>query len=70
MIWQSKFDAEAVANALPDATVLMGVPTFYVRLLALESFRSQNVDHMRVFICGSAPLTEQVFEEWETVTGH
>ena len=70
MIWQPKFDAEAVANALPNATVLMGVPTFYVRLLALESFRSQNVDHMRVFICGSAPLTEQVFEEWEAVTGH
>ena len=70
MIWQPKFDAEAVAAALPQATVLMGVPTFYVRLLGLESFRSQDVSHMRVFICGSAPLTEQVFEEWESVTGH
>lgn len=70
MIWLPKFDAEDVAAALPDATVLMGVPTFYVRLLDLPGFAAQSTDHMRVFICGSAPLTEQVFEEWREVTGH
>ena len=70
MIWQSKFDAAEVAAALPDATVLMGVPTFYVRLLDLPGFAAQSMDHMRVFICGSAPLTEPVFEEWHEVTGH
>ncbi|MEM7079927.1 MAG: AMP-binding protein [Pseudomonadota bacterium] len=70
MIWMPRFDAAEVASALPDATVLMGVPTFYIRLLGIEDFPQQSLEHMRVFICGSAPLTPQVFDEWEARTGH
>ncbi len=70
MVWLAKFSAEAVMAALPQCTVMMGVPTFYTRLLAQPEFPSQSLAHMRVFICGSAPLTEQVFTEWEARTGH
>ncbi len=66
----AKFDAERVQAALARCTVMMGVPTFYVRLLALPGFAEQDLSHVRVFICGSAPLTEQVFEQWQFVTGH
>jgi malonyl-CoA/methylmalonyl-CoA synthetase len=69
MVWLPKFDASVVAQQLHAATVLMGVPTFYVRLLALPEFAQQSVAHVRVFICGSAPLTEQVFTEWADTTG-
>lgn len=66
----AKFDTERVLAALPRCTVMMGVPTFYVRLLAHPGFAEQDLSHMRVFICGSAPLTEQVFNQWQVVTGH
>ena len=66
------FDAETVAGLLPEATVLMGVPTFYTRLLGLDEqrFNRETVAGMRLFISGSAPLTEQTFDEFETRTGH
>ena len=70
MIFLEKFDASEVMARLPDATVMMGVPTFYTRLLDRSELTSDRVAHMRVFICGSAPLTEQTFEEWEQRTGH
>ena len=70
MVWLPKFDAQRVQQQLSQCTVMMGVPTFYTRLLADEDFPRQPLDHMRVFICGSAPLTEQVFEAWEQRTGH
>ncbi len=70
MVWLPKFDAKEVMAQLPHCTVMMGVPTFYSRLLAQPEFPSAPLDHMRVFICGSAPLTEQVFEEWYARTGH
>ena len=70
MQWLSKFDAQAVMSALPNSTVMMGVPTFYVRLLAASEFKELPLAHMRLFICGSAPLTAQVFRQWEEVTGH
>jgi malonyl-CoA/methylmalonyl-CoA synthetase len=70
MVWLPKFNAQQVMSLLPQCTVMMGVPTFYSRLLALPEFPLQPLDHMRVFICGSAPLTEQVFSEWEARTGH
>ncbi|MAA49833.1 MAG: malonyl-CoA synthase [Gammaproteobacteria bacterium] len=70
MIFLEKFDASEVMARLPDATVMMGVPTFYTRLLGRSELTSDRVAHMRVFICGSAPLTEQTFEEWEQRTGH
>ncbi len=70
MRWMDKFDAARAQQALSDCTVMMGVPTFYTRLLALEDFPSVDLDHMRLFVCGSAPLTEQVFEQWQSRTGH
>ena len=70
MIFLQKFDASEVMARLPDATVMMGVPTFYTRLLGRSELTPDRVAHMRVFICGSAPLTEQTFEEWEQRTGH
>ena len=70
MIFLEKFDASEVMARLPNATVMMGVPTFYTRLLDRSELTLDRVAHMRVFICGSAPLTEQTFEEWEQRTGH
>ncbi len=70
MIFLEKFEASQVMARLPDATVMMGVPTFYTRLLDRQDLNPAYVAHMRVFICGSAPLTEQTFGEWEQRTGH
>ena len=69
MIFHSKFVAEDVFAALPDCTVLMGVPTFYNRLLQQPGLNREHVSNVRVFICGSAPLTEQTFAAWEQATG-
>ncbi|MBM4205972.1 MAG: AMP-binding protein [Gammaproteobacteria bacterium] len=70
MIWLPKFVAAQTLAALKDATVLMGVPTFYTRLLAEPGLNRRCVKHMRVFISGSAPLTPQTFAEFEQRTGH
>ena len=70
MIWLPRFDDKAVVEALPHATVMMGVPTFYVRLLENPAFTRQVAGHMRLFICGSAPLLESTFEAFEARTGH
>ena len=70
MIFHSNFVAENVLAALPDCTVLMGVPTFYTRLLQQPELTRERTRNVRVFICGSAPLTEQTFAAWEQMTGH
>ncbi len=70
MIFLPQFDASAVIDALPQATVMMGVPTFYTRLLARDDFTQQTCAGVRLFISGSAPLTEQTFAAWEARTGH
>ena len=70
MVFMPKFDAAAVLQHLPRCTVLMGVPTFYTRLLGESGLTKDRMAHIRVFICGSAPLTEQTFAEWESRTGH
>ena len=70
MYWLNKFDVAEVEQALPHCSVMMGVPTFYTRLLAEQEFPRFSLDHVRVFICGSAPLTEQTFDSWEQRTGH
>jgi malonyl-CoA/methylmalonyl-CoA synthetase len=70
MIFHSKFVAEDVLAALPDCTVLMGVPTFYTRLLQQPELSREQTRNVRVFVCGSAPLTEQTFAAWEQATGH
>lgn len=70
MVFLPRFDADAVIGHLPRSTVMMGVPTFYTRLLARESFTADTSRGMRLFISGSAPLAAQTFAEFETRTGH
>jgi malonyl-CoA/methylmalonyl-CoA synthetase len=69
MVWLDKFEDAAVIAALPRATVMMGVPTFYTRLLANPAFTRESTAHMRLFISGSAPLLESTFAEFEARTG-
>ena len=69
-IFLPRFNADALMRFLPQATVMMGVPTFYSRLLGHPDFRRGHCAGMRLFICGSAPLTTQVFQAWEARTGH
>ncbi len=70
MIWFSKFDARAVIARLPDATVFMGVPTLYVRLLAEPALTREACRHMRLFISGSAPLLVETFDSFRERSGH
>jgi malonyl-CoA/methylmalonyl-CoA synthetase len=70
MIWLAKFDPRLVIQKLPEATVFMGVPTLYVRLLAEPGLTKEAARHMRLFIAGSAPLLIETFAEWQTRTGH
>ena len=70
MIWLSKFDPKLVVRKLPEATVFMGVPTLYVRLLAEPGLTKEAVRTMRLFIAGSAPLLIETFNEWRARTGH
>lgn len=69
MLWLEKFDDAEVLAALPRATVMMGVPTFYTRLLANPAFTREAATHVRVFISGSAPLLESTFAEFAQRTG-
>lgn len=68
-IFMSKFDADDIHGYMPDATVLMGVPTFYVRLLETEGLGKASVN-MRLFVSGSAPLLAETHDRWRKVTGH
>ena len=65
-----RFDADACIEWLPRCTVMMGVPTFYTRLLAHPTFTQEACAGMRLFISGSAPLTEQTFQAFADRTGH
>ncbi|RYF81821.1 MAG: malonyl-CoA synthase [Comamonadaceae bacterium] len=70
MIWFGKFDPKRVVARLPDATVFMGVPTLYVRMLAEPALSARQCEEMRLFIAGSAPLLIETFQEWQKRTGH
>jgi malonyl-CoA/methylmalonyl-CoA synthetase len=70
MIWLSKFDPKVVVSRLPEATVFMGVPTLYVRLLAERGLTREACATMRLFLAGSAPLLIETFNEWQSRTGH
>ena len=70
MIWMAKFDPKFVIAKMPEATVFMGVPTLYVRLLAEPGLTQQVARNMRLFIAGSAPLLIETFTEWQQRTGH
>jgi malonyl-CoA/methylmalonyl-CoA synthetase len=65
-----KFDVEELLRLMPRATVMMGVPTFYVRLLQHPGLTKQATAHMRLFVSGSAPLLAETHLEWEARTGH
>ena len=69
MVWLPKFEDAAVLAGLARATVMMGVPTFYTRLLANPAFTKEAAAHIRVFISGSAPLLESTFAAFEARTG-
>ena len=70
MIWLPRFDPQQVARHLPRATVFMGVPTFYTRLLDEPSFDREACRNIRLFVSGSAPLSEKTFDEFIARTGH
>ena len=70
VIFLPRFEAGEVLARLPEATVMMGVPTFYTRLLNHPELDLDRCAGMRLFISGSAPLTEQTFRAWEQRTGH
>jgi len=70
MIWFGRFDPRATVARLPEATVFMGVPTLYVRMLGEPALTREQCRHMRLFISGSAPLLMETFQQWRERTGH
>jgi malonyl-CoA/methylmalonyl-CoA synthetase len=70
MIFLPRFEADAVLDLLPRATIFMGVPTYYVRLLASPRLSPELCRGMRLFISGSAPLSRETFEGFRERTGH
>jgi malonyl-CoA/methylmalonyl-CoA synthetase len=70
MIFQPRFDAERIVAALPRATSLMGVPTFYARLIDHPGLTRERTAHMRLFVSGSAPLLAETHARWRDKTGH
>ena len=65
-----KFDPEQILQFIPHSTVMMGVPTYYVRLLAQQELTQALCGHMRLFISGSAPLLTETFHSFQERTGH
>lgn len=70
LLFLPAFDPAAVCDVLPQATTMMGVPTFYVRLLAYPGFTRAVAAHMRLFISGSAPLSPETHRAFEARCGH
>ncbi|MEI9406094.1 malonyl-CoA synthase [Mesorhizobium argentiipisi] len=70
MLFERKFDPAHVISLLPRATALMGVPTFYVRLLQQDGLAREAAKTIRVFISGSAPLLAETHKAWRERTGH
>jgi malonyl-CoA/methylmalonyl-CoA synthetase len=70
MLWLAKFDPKAVIARLPRASVFMGVPTLYTRLLAEPGLTREACAHMRLFISGSAPLLKETFDAFRERSGH
>jgi malonyl-CoA/methylmalonyl-CoA synthetase len=70
MIFLPKFDPELIIKLMARATVMMGVPTFYTRLLQSPALTKEATAHMRLFVSGSAPLLADTHREWMARTGH
>ena len=69
ILFLKKFDAQQVLSLLPKATVMMGVPTFYTRLLDQPGFTAASAANMRLFVSGSAPLLAETNKEFQQRTG-
>ena len=69
VIFLDRFDTKRIIKELPNSTVMMGVPTFYVRLLRDNEFNKEKCSNMRLFISGSAPLLPETFYSFESLTG-
>jgi malonyl-CoA/methylmalonyl-CoA synthetase len=70
MIFLNKFDPDRIIKLMARSTVMMGVPTFYTRLLQNPALTRESTSHMRLFISGSAPLLADTHREWFARTGH
>jgi malonyl-CoA/methylmalonyl-CoA synthetase len=70
MRWLSAYSPELAMRFLPECTVMMGVPTFYTRLLALEDFSANICENIRLFVSGSAPLLAETFAVEIRVVDH
>jgi malonyl-CoA/methylmalonyl-CoA synthetase len=70
MFFEPKFDARRTLALLPQSTVFMGVPTYYVRLLAEPGFTRDTCRGMRLFVSGSAPLLKETFDRFKSRSGH
>ena len=70
VLWMNAFDADEVLKILPKCSVMMGVPTYYTRLLSNPKLNNDTTANIRVFISGSAPLLEDTFNEFYSRTGH
>ncbi|MGE0611110.1 MAG: malonyl-CoA synthase [Hyphomicrobiales bacterium] len=70
MIFLPRFNAGEVLPLLKDATSMMGVPTFYYRMLQEKALTRELVKHIRLFVSGSAPLSPEVHSEFLKRTGH
>ena len=70
MILLPKFNLDDIIKNLPKSSAMMGVPTFYTRLLADNRLNKKLVNHMRLFVSGSAPLLSETHLQFEKITGH
>ena len=70
LTWLESFDVDAVLKSIPNCTVMMGVPTYYTRLLKSDALDSELTKQMRLFISGSAPLLQETFNEFKQRTKH
>jgi malonyl-CoA/methylmalonyl-CoA synthetase len=70
MLFLAKFDPDEIMRLMPQASAMMGVPTFYVRLLQHPKLGRETTAHMRLFVSGSAPLLAETHAAWRERTGH
>ncbi|WP_170333996.1 malonate--CoA ligase [Ruegeria arenilitoris] len=70
IVFMPKFDLDEIIGRMPQATTMMGVPTFYTRLLDDDRFTKELAAHMRLFVSGSAPLLAETHVQFEERTGH
>jgi malonyl-CoA/methylmalonyl-CoA synthetase len=70
LLFRRKFDVDDIMRVMPEATALMGVPTFYTRLVQHKGLTREATKHMRLFVSGSAPLLAETHKEFSERTGH